>query len=179
MRKRSIIEFVFERILWKSRLISVAAVIFGMIGAIIMFIVASLDVINTAKDTFIFLTKHTPSHDDFHGILISQIIGAVDLYLIAVVMLIFSFGIYELFISDIDDALDTKIGSRILSIHSLDELKDKLGKVVVMVLIVSFFKRILHMSLSKPIDMLYFSISILFLALALYFMHKRDKGEKL
>jgi len=59
--------------------------------------------------------------------------------LIAVVLLIFSFGIYELFISEIDDAENSEVGSKILAIHSLDELKDKLGKVVVMVLIVSFF----------------------------------------
>ena len=41
-----------------------------------------------------------PEH--FHEDIVAGIIGAVDLYLIAVVLLIFSFGIYELFISKID-----------------------------------------------------------------------------
>ena len=34
-------------------------------------------------------------------------------------MLIFAFGLYELFISKIDAAEDTKTGSTILAIHSL------------------------------------------------------------
>ncbi|WP_025270411.1 YqhA family protein [Hippea sp. KM1] len=172
MDKRSKLEGIFEWLLWRSRLIVITAVIFGMIGAFIMFITASVDIWHTAKDTLSFFVNHYPEKDEFHSKLISQIIGAVDLYLIAVVMLIFSFGLYELFISDIDDAEDTKVGKRILSIHSLDELKDKIGKVVVMVLIVSFFKRMLHMHFDSPIYMLYFALCILALALSLYLMHK-------
>ncbi|AEA33270.1 YqhA family protein [Hippea maritima] len=172
MDKRSKLEIVFERLLWKSRLIVVTAVIFGMIGAFIMFIAASFDIWHTAKDTIGFFAGHYTEEEEFHSRLISQVIGAVDLYLIAVVMLIFSFGLYELFVSDIDDAEDTKVGKRILSIHSLDELKDKIGKVVVMVLIVSFFKRMLHMHFDSPMHMLYFALCILALSLALYLMHK-------
>jgi len=91
-----------------------------------------------------------------------------------VVMLIFSFGLYELFISKIDDAESSEAGSKLLAIHSLDELKDKLGKVVVMVLIVSFFKKVINMNFSTPLEMLYLAGSILALALALYFMHKGE-----
>jgi uncharacterized membrane protein YqhA len=80
--------------------------------------------------------------------------------------------LYELFISKIDDAEESEAGSKILAIHSLDELKDKLGKVVVMVLIVSFFKKVIHMNFSTPLEMLYLAGSILALALALYYMHK-------
>ena len=112
--------------------------------------------------------------DNFHEELIGGIIGAVDLYLIAVVLLIFAFGIYELFISEIDDAENSEVGSKILAIHSLDELKDKLGKVVVMVLIVSFFKKVIHMNFDTPLSMLYLAGSILALALALYYMHKGE-----
>ena len=54
----------------------------------------------------------------------------------------------------------------------MDELKDKLGKVVIMVLIVGFFKRVINMNFETPMQMLYLSGSILMLALALYFMHK-------
>jgi uncharacterized membrane protein YqhA len=91
-----------------------------------------------------------------------------------VVLLIFAFGIYELFISEIDDAEHSEVGKKILAIHSLDELKDKLGKVVVMVLIVSFFKKVIHMNFDTPLSMLYLAGSILALALALYYMHKGE-----
>jgi uncharacterized membrane protein YqhA len=172
-RKRSFLEAVFEGSLWNGRLIAILAVIFGMVGAIVMFLVASADVWHIAIVTYKYFFMHYHP-ENFHEMIVGGIIGAVDLYLIAVVLLIFSFGIYELFISEIDDAENTEVGSKILAIHSLDELKDKLGKVVVMVLIVSFFKKVIHMNFSTPLEMLYLAGSILFLALALYFMHKGE-----
>ncbi len=96
-------EKFFENALWKSRFIVILAVIFGFMGSVILFIVASVDVINVAK--FIFTTFMDGTHPEhFNEDIVAGIIGAVDLYLIAVVLLIFSFGIYELFISKIDAA---------------------------------------------------------------------------
>jgi uncharacterized membrane protein YqhA len=173
MENRGFLEAIFEGTLWRSRIIAVLAVIFGMIGAIVLFLVASYDIVMVAKKTYLFFFSHYHP-DNFHEMLIGKIIGAVDLYLIAVVLLIFSFGIYELFISEIDDAEHSDVGSKILAIHSVDELKDKLGKVVVMVLIVGFFKRVMHMEFASPLEMLYLAGSILALALALYYMHKGE-----
>jgi len=171
MKKRKFLESIFEGALWRSRLISILAVIFGMIGSFALFFVASYDIVMITKKTFLFFFSDYHPHN-FHELLIGKIIGAVDLYLIAVVLLIFSFGIYELFVSEIDDANESEVGSKILAINSLDELKDKLGKVVIMVLIVGFFKRVINMSFETSMEMLYLSGSILMLALALYFMHK-------
>ncbi|NPA12030.1 MAG: YqhA family protein [Epsilonproteobacteria bacterium] len=173
MQKRGMLEAVFESSLWRGRLIVLLAVIFGMVGAFVLFAVASYDVVMITIKTFkFFFGDYHP--DNFHEMLIGKIIGAVDLYLIAVVLLIFAFGIYELFISQIDDAEESEVGNKILAIHSLDELKDKLGKVVVMVLIVGFFKRVMHMGFNTPLEMLYLAGSILALSLALYYMHKGE-----
>ena len=139
------LEKLFENSLCGSRFIVLLAVIFGLIGAIILFIVAN-------------------------------IIGAVDLYLIAVVMLIFSFGIYELFISKIDAAEKAhEEASTILAIHSLDQLKDKIAKVIVMVLVVNFFQRVIHTEFKTPLEMMYFALSITALAVGLYFIGKVQK----
>ena len=173
MENRNFLESIFEGSLWKSRLIVILAVIFGMLGGVALFVVASFDVWDIVVEVYKFIFHHYhPEH--FHAKIISGIIGAIDLYLIAVVMLIFSFGIYELFISKIDDAEKSEVGSKLLAIHSLDELKDKLGKVVVMVLIVSFFKKVINMDFNTPLQMLYLAGSILALALALYYMHKGE-----
>jgi uncharacterized membrane protein YqhA len=43
-----------------------------------------------------------------------------------------------------------------------------------MVLVVNFFQRVLHTEYDGALEMLYFSASILLLALALYFLHKGD-----
>jgi uncharacterized membrane protein YqhA len=111
------------------------------------------------------------STDNFHADVVGEIIGAIDLYLMAIVMLIFSFGIYELFIDSIKEADESKT-SRILEIHSLDQLKDKVAKVIVMVLIVNFFQRIMHLDFTTGMDMLFFAISILALCIGLYFLGK-------
>lgn len=164
------IEAIFENVLWNSRFFVLLAVICSMLGGISLFVVASADVFGVVGDVFNTYTNHLhPEH--FHETVVSGLIGAIDLYLMAIVMFIFGFGLYELFISDIDIA-KTSAASKILEIHSLDELKDKLAKVIVMVLVVSFFQRVLHTQYNGALEMLYFSGSILLLSTGLYFLHK-------
>jgi len=168
------IERLFEGAIWNSRFIVILAVVFGLIGAIILFVVASMDIWGVGAYTL--NTILTGAHPDkFHEDIVAGIIGAVDLYLIAVVMFIFSFGIYELFISDIE-AAEGKNGSKILAIHSLDQLKDKIAKVIVMVLVVNFFQRVLHTNFSTPLEMFYFAASITALSVGLYFLGKVGKS---
>ena len=168
------LEKVFEGAIWKSRFIVILAVIFGLIGAFVLFIVASIDIWEVATYTFSIITNHAHP-ENFHEYIVSKIIGAVDLYLIAVVMFIFSFGLYELFISDIDEAMGDEKASKILAIHSLDQLKDKIAKVIVMVLVVSFFQKVLHMEYKTALEMLYFAVSIAALSIGLYFLGKVGK----
>jgi len=164
------IEQFFERILWSSRFFVLLAVVFSMLGGIGLFIVASVDVWSVVVEIYNVYVNHLhPDH--FHEEIVSGLIGAIDLYLMAIVLFIFGFGLYELFISEIDVAKNSA-ASKILEIHSLDELKDKLAKVIVMVLVVSFFQRVLHTQYNGALEMLYFAFSILGLSVALYFLHK-------
>jgi len=167
----NMIEAIFEGALWRSRFIVLLAVIFAILGAVALFAVASADIWHMVVVTWDVFVNHAHPNN-FHEKLIGGIIGAIDLYLIAVVLLIFAFGIYELFISEIDEANESEVGSSILAVHSLDELKSKLGNVIVMVLIVIFFKKVIHMHFETPLDMLYLAGGIFALALSLYYMHK-------
>ena len=168
------IEKLFEGAIWRSRLVVVLAVIFGLVGAVVLFVVASMDIWGVA--VYAFKTIATGAHPEhFHEDIVSKIIGAVDLYLIAVVLFIFAFGLYELFVSEIDEAMEKENANKILAIHSLDQLKDKIAKVIVMVLIVSFFQKVLHTSFVTPLEMLYFALSITALAVGLYFLGKVGK----
>lgn len=56
--------------------------------------------------------------------------------------------------------------------HSLDQLKDKLAKVIIMVLVVNFFQRVLQMKFATPVDMAFLAGSILALCVGLYFYTK-------
>jgi len=166
-----LVEALFEGAIWRSRFIVILAVVFGLIGAIILFVVASYDIASITSYAYHGLFAH-PHPENFHENIVASIIGAVDLYLIAVVMFIFSFGIYELFISHIDEA---EGHGQILAIHSLDQLKDKIAKVIVMVLVVNFFQRVLHTEFKTPQEMMYFAFSITALAGGLYLLSKVGK----
>ena len=170
-------EKIFEGSLWASRFMVILAVIFGLIGAVLLFVVASFDIYETTK--FVLNTYITHAHpESFHEDVVGGIIGAVDLYLIGVVMLLFSFGLYELFISEIDVAKDDSgEDNKILAIHSLDQLKDKISKVIVMVLVVGFFQKVGHTTYSGALDMLYFALSITAVAVGLYFLGKVGKSH--
>ncbi len=166
-----VFEKVFEGGLWGSRFIVILAVFFGLIGAIALFAVASVDVYNVSAyiiDTY--ANHHHPAK--FHEMVVGEIIGAVDLYLIGVVMLLFSFGLYELFISEIDPAREEENANKILSIHSLDQLKDKISKVIVMVLVVGFFKKVGLAEFTTPLELLYLALSITAVSVGLYFLSK-------
>ena len=116
------LEKLFESSLWSSRFITLSAVIFSIFAAFALFFVASADLYHVLVTTYqYFFAGIHP--ENFHEDIVAEIIGAIDLYLIAVVLLIFGFGIYELFISDIDVAKDSG-GNKILYVSSLDELKD-------------------------------------------------------
>ena len=160
--------------MWKTRYLVLLSVVFGLLGAVVLFVVASMDIAGVAK--YAFDTIITGAHPkNFHEDIVSGIIGAVDLYLIAVVMLIFSFGVYELFISPIDHSKEAEDDTKILSITSLDQLKDKIAKVIIMVLVVNFFQRVLHTKYDGALEMLYFALAITALAVGLYFLGKVGK----
>ncbi|ANV98393.1 hypothetical protein BBW65_06105 [Helicobacter enhydrae] len=164
---------IFANILWNSRLFVIFAVVLSMVGSILLFWVASVDILKAGAKTYQYYTNGLSAGEDIHTILLNAIVGVVDLYLIAVVLLIFAFGLYELFIAKIE--IKDEQSSKVLEIHTLDQLKDKLAKVIVMALIVAFFSKVLNMGIETSLDMIYFAGSILGLSLGLYFLHKDSK----
>jgi uncharacterized protein (TIGR00645 family) len=171
------IEQNFEQVLWGTRYVILLPVIFSLIGSLIMFIIGSIDVIKVIIETVQYF-YNVRNEIDIHSMVIVKIVGAIDIYLIAVVLLIFSFGLYTLFISKIDIAEQSE-SSKLLDVHSLDSLKDKLSQVIIMALIVKFFQMIFTMdeAYKTSIDMIYLSVSILALGICLFFVY-RAKAHK-
>ena len=101
---------------------------------------------------------------------LGNVIGGIDLYLIGIVLMLFSFGIYELFISEIDFRLITGRDWPSLEVRSLEELKEKLLKSTVLVLIVSFFKQVIEEEPSSYLECLALAGSILLLSLSGYLL---------
>ncbi|MDC3306054.1 YqhA family protein [Flavobacteriales bacterium] len=168
--KQSIMEGFFERGLWSSRYIVVLAVVFSVISAMSLFLIGSYEIVYT----LIHDSPLSASHQGHsHSKLMSKIIGAIDLYLIGVVLLIFGFGIYELFISRIDVARkNTDV--TILEVKNIDDLKNKIIKVIIMVLIVTFFKKVLDMNYNSPVEMMYFAVSIFALSFGVFLINRKN-----
>ena len=171
------IERVFESILWRSRYVVLFAVIASMAAGIGIFYMATVDVV--------YLIIHIADYANpemtatarklLHDETITHIVEVVDGYLLAMVMLIFSLGMYELFISDIDEAHGSKASSKILVIENLDDLKARLAKVILMILIVTLFEEALKMEMKNALDLLYLGGSIALIGLALYLTHASEE----
>lgn len=168
MNSKKLENFV-ETSLWTVRFLTIIPVFFGVISVVVLFILGSLEIIQALK-----LCWDINSEGSYQKIL-SYIIGGIDFYLIGIVLIIFSFGIYELFISKIDiGRQNTEI--QILSITSLEQLKDKILKVIVMVLVVDFFKKDLEMSITTPLELLYLAISIILIAASSYLLRSKHNN---
>ena len=173
-KKRTwLIEEVFEKFLWSSRFLVLFAVLSSLAASLCLFFIGTFDVVKVVIDLVSYAAGFNEKID-IHIEVIGTIIGSVDIFLIAVVLLIFSFGLYELFISHIDAADDTE-SSNILDIGSLDVLKDKIGQVIIMALIVKFFQIVLTMKVDVWTDMLIFAGAVGLLSLALFLMHLGKK----
>ena len=172
------LEKLFEGTLWNSRFVIIVAVLGSLLAGFAIFYMATVDVV--------FLFQHTLHYADaslseearkvLHDSTVSHIVEVVDGYLLAIVMLIFSLGLYELFISDIGQAHGSKSSSKILVINDLDDLKSRLAKVILMILIVTLFEEALNMKLNTPLDLVYLGASIALVALALYLTHASEHG---
>lgn len=171
-----LIEEFFEKFLWNSRFVVMLAVISSLAAGFTVFFIATVDVYYLVQHVthYADASMATEARRALRAETVSHIVEVVDGFLLATVMLIFSLGLYELFISDIDPAKGSKASSRVLVIHDLDDLKGRLAKVIVMILIVSLFEHALKMEMTGPADLLYFGGSIALIGLALFLMHKGE-----
>ena len=160
----------FEKILWNVRYITILAVILSIIAAFTLIILGSWDIIQAVIFYNPLFDESISNNND----LLFKIISAIDLFLIGIVLLIFGFGIYELFVSEIDFA-NAKFTESTLKIRDLDQLKNKIIKVVIIVLIVKFFEKVLKFSenFTTPMDILYFGLSILSICIGYYLINRK------
>jgi len=161
----------FEKMLWGSRYLTLMAVWSCIVGMALLFTLSAIDM---GKLLIEFVNVYILGHEveNFHTAVVSHVITAVDDFLLAMVLLIFGLGVYELHIDKLDIARDNPAAGKLLQIESLDDLKDRLGKVILMILIVAFFKNVLHVEFQEPLDILYMGGGICLVALAGYFGHK-------
>ncbi len=173
------IETVFESILWSSRLIVIFAVIASLLTSIVMFYIASVDAVIVFKHVLHYGAEGLSAVEraDLRNELITHVVEIIDGFLLATVLLIFALGLYELFISKIDQAKESEAQSNVLVINNLDDLKNRLAKVILMILIVKFFEHALQMKFETAVNLLAFAGGIALIGLALYLSHAGEKQK--
>lgn len=162
------IERFFEGLLWNSRLVTLVAVIASLVVALVMFYIATADVFSLTAEVGHYAALASVAREELHAKIVAHVAEIVDGYLFATILIIFSLGLYELFISKIDAIELSPIASRLLLIQSLDDLKERLAKVVFLILIVRYFQYALETQIHAPLDLLYLAIGIALIAISLY-----------
>lgn len=160
-----------EGFLWNSRFLVGIAVFASLMTAIGVFYMTAVDVYYTLTHLTHYMTADTATRTELRATTVAHVVSSVDGFLLGTIMLIFALGLYELFISKIDQAHEEG-QSKILFIGSLDDLKDKLAKVIVMILIVMFFEQALFLKPNSPLELLYYGLAIMMVGLTIYLVHK-------
>lgn len=164
----------FESLLWNSRFVVVIAVVASIAASFTAFYIATVDVIYIVKHIVPYAVSDE-ARAQIRTDTVTHIVDVVDGYLLALVMLIFGLGMYELFVSDLSQARASKASSKILVIDSLDDLKNRLAKVILMILIVRLFEHAFRMQVQTMLDLLYFAAAVALVGLALFLTHKSEE----
>lgn len=133
--------------IFRTRYVSILAVVFGAIGAVTMFAIGS---VTTVKGIAEYLGAGEAKAFSSDAALATTIemIDALDEFLLGLVLLVFAFGVYQLWIpggSDDDGSQGRDINAPAwLRITSVTDLKVYLLEVVAVLLAVLFLKGVLE-----------------------------------
>lgn len=180
-------ESSIERTIFNFRFFALLAISGSLAGSLLCFLNGCVYIVESFKVYWTNCVKgvHT-------GQMVLRLVEAVDVYLAGTVMLIFGMGLYGLFISDLpgnlpanqDRALANsslfgmftlKERPRWMRISSLDELKTKLGHVIVMILLVKMFERSKTVMITSGLDLLSYSMCIFLSSASLFVLHNLHK----
>jgi len=172
---RDRLEAVFERFLWRLRLIAILPVIMSLASTGVTFVLGTLEI---GKAILGLSHAADAVEKGYLAKLLGAVVTGIDLYLIGIALLIFGYGVYELLISPIDEGHqgNPRMRSGLLEITSLDQLKEKLVKVLVVALIVSAFKAMLTLPINDGPTLALFCLAVLLLALSGYLVAS-DRGH--
>ena len=152
---KSKIKNIWEMLLFKSRYSIVLAIVSTMLSSIFLFIWTMIN----------FTLFITGWHYTEKEIIVS-IISWIDLFLLWVITLIVSFSLYEIYLKT--DESKVKLPESLV-VNSLDDLKEKLTSVVLIILIITYFKYSINLTYSNSYELLAFAVWIFFISLSIYF----------
>lgn len=158
------------------RYLAIISVIASLIGSALMFFVGAIKTylaigyvleggLFTATENF---HQHLSSSSQMA---VATLVSAVDVFLFALVLLIFSYGVYHLFIINKEQEANLKLPEW-ARVTSLAELKMILAEVIIVILFVEFLESVMNIKSEwLPWEGVILPFAILLMAAAVKFMH--------
>ena len=101
------------------------------------------------------------------AVVVAKFIGILDIHLPAIILLIFSVGLYELFVSPLQVP-------EWLKIKNIDDLKSRLASVIVMILAITFTKEFVEWR--NPLETLHYAIATTLVGgMLIFYIKERPK----
>ncbi|XP_031113176.1 uncharacterized protein LOC116016878 [Ipomoea triloba] len=182
-------ESTIERVIFDFRFLALLAIGGSLAGSLLCFLNGCVYIFEAYKVYWSSCVKgvHT-------GQMVLRLVEAIDVYLAGTVMLIFGMGLYGLFISNVSPDVHPTVDRALkqsslfgmfalkerpkwMKISSLDELKTKVGHVIVMILLVKMFERSKMVNIATGLDLLSYSVCIFLSSASLYILHNLHKSE--
>ncbi|KAJ4978495.1 hypothetical protein NE237_009275 [Protea cynaroides] len=178
-----------EKVIFNFRFLALLAVGGSFAGSLLCFLNGCVYIFDAYKVYWTSCLKGIHS-----GQMVLRLVEAIDVYLAGTVMLIFGMGLYGLFISNVPTDLPStndralkgsslfgmftlKERPKWMKISSLDELKTKVGHVIVMILLVKMFERSKMVAIATGMDLLSYSVCIFLSSASLYILNNLNKSE--
>ncbi|CAL2257923.1 unnamed protein product [Prunus armeniaca] len=172
------VEEYLDKVIYRFRFMAFLGVLGSLIGSFLCFIKGCTYVVQSFMEYSVNRSK-----------VIWSLVEAIDVYLLGTVMLVFGMGLYELFISNLDIVKSSqenkptdrsnllgmfmlKERPKWLDITTVNELKTKLGHVIVMLLLIGLFEKSKKAVIQSPFDLLCFSASVLLSSGCLFLLSK-------
>jgi uncharacterized protein (TIGR00645 family) len=154
----------FEPIFFELRYLLLIPVLVSFVGSFVMFFIGTYNTYNA-------ISAIAFQGDFGEKAVILPIIKALDAFLIGIILVIFSFGIYDFFISVLEPADHAGVRPDWFKFESTGELKNKLIEVVLVILSIKFFEQIIGNTdqLDEPVLYLIIPTGAAILAISLGF----------
>jgi uncharacterized membrane protein YqhA len=173
----SSVEARWQAALWRTRWIVVVAVVGSMLLAFAAFAMGAIETLAVLSLLVGYVTPGAGmfARDGLRGELIASIVKATDTFLVGTILVVVALGLYELFINKIQAAEHGAGQPRLMLATSLDVLKDRIARLVLLVLVVEFFGAALQFKTTTGLDLLVLAVGVFLIAAALFLTRQHNQ----
>ena len=163
--------------IFRARYVSIVAVVFGAVGAVLMFVIGSVTTIK-AIGVYFGTDEFKALSSDAALATTVDIVAALDQFLLGLVLLVFAYGVYSLWVVADREAWEEERGHvrapDWLRVNNVTDLKVKLLEVIAVLLAVLFLKAAL--ATEEPLEWpaLVIPLSVALLALTVWFIRRSE-----